>query len=269
MKLGLAIAPKEALPSAFVVFRDDIAISLKKAHTLGYDGVELALLDASQIDLDQIDALLQEYRLEIPMISSGQVYAQGGLCFTHVNKNIREQAIAKIKGLIDLAVHFNAIVNIGRVRGPVAPDDSYTEAEKRFLESLDEVAAYAEPKGILVAVEPVNRYEINFINSVEEAYKIIGKLDRENLKIQPDTFHMNIEDRCIEASLVSCIDKIAYIHVADSNRWAPGMGHLNFPKLINVLESVGYTGYLTAEILPYPSPDEAAQMAARYLMTLI
>lgn len=269
MKLGLAIAPQEALPSAFVVFRDDIEISCKKAHALGYDGVELALLDASQIELDQMDSLLQEYRLEIPMISSGQVFAQGGLCFTHADKEIRGEAVAKLNGLIDLAAHFNAIVNIGRVRGPVFPDDPYEKAEARFLESLDEVAAYAAPKGVTVAVEPVNRYEINFINSVEEAYKIIGKLGRDNLKIQPDTFHMNIEDRCIEASLVACIDKIAYIHIADSNRWAPGMGHLNFPKLINVLESIGYAGYLTAEILPYPTPDEAAQMAARYMRTLL
>jgi len=269
MKLGLAIAPKEALPSAFVVFRDDLRISMQKAHAMGYDGVELALLDASQIDLKEIETLLREFHLEIPMISSGQVFAQGGLCFTHADKNIREQAITKIKGLIDLAVHFNAIVNIGRVRGPVAPGDTYAEAEKRFLDSLDNVAAYAEPKDVMVAVEPVNRYEINFINSVEEAYKIIRKLNRSNLKIQPDTFHMNIEDRCIEASLVSCIDKIVYIHVADSNRWAPGMGHLNFPKLINVLESVGYEGYLTAEILPYPSPDEAAQMASKYLKNLL
>ncbi len=57
MKLGIAIATKEALPSAFVVFRDDIEISIKKAHAMGYDGVELALLDASQIDLAVVDPL--------------------------------------------------------------------------------------------------------------------------------------------------------------------------------------------------------------------
>lgn len=203
------------------------------------------------------------------MISSGQVYAQGGLCFTSADSDIRAQAVSRIKGLIDLAEHFGAIVNIGRVRGPVAPGDSYAESEKRFLESLDTVADYAGSKGIVVAVEPVNRYEINFINSVEQAYAIIQKLDRHNVKIQPDTFHMNIEDRSIEAALVACIDRIAYIHVADSNRWAPGQGHLNFPNIINVLRSAGYEGYLTAEILAFPDPDTAAQKAATYLKTLL
>jgi sugar phosphate isomerase/epimerase len=269
MKLGIAIASKEALPSAFVVFRDDIEISIKKAHALGYDGVELALLDASQIDLPTVDPLLKDLGLEVPMISSGQVYAQGGLCFTSSDAHIRDQAVSRIKGLIDLAEHFGAIVNIGRVRGPIAPADSYEDSENRFLECLDAVAAYAEPKGTLVAVEPVNRYEINFINSVDEAYQIVQKLDRPNIKIQPDTFHMNIEDRCLEAAFVKCIDRISYIHVADSNRWAPGNGHLNFPNIINVLRSLGYEGYLTAEILANPSPDEAAQMAAAYLRALL
>jgi len=269
MKLGIAIAPKEALPSAFVVFRDDIELSIKKAHSLGYDGVELALLDSSQIDLNHVDELCGKYGLEIPMISSGQVYAQGQLCFSSPVKDIQEQAKARIKGLIDLAEHFSAMINIGRVRGPVEAGEPYENSEKRFLDSMDEVAAYAEPKGVVIAVEPVNRYEINFLNNVGQAAEICAKIDRPNVKIMPDVFHMNIEDASIEASLAAHIDQIVYIHFADSNRLAPGMGHLNFPNIIKVLKSLGYEGYVTAEILPLPTPDEAASQAARYLRSLL
>ena len=92
MKLGIAIAPKEALPSAFVVFRDDFETNIKKAHALGYDGVELALLDSSQINLEEVETLRQEFNLDIPMISSGQVYAQGNLCFSSPDKEIRDKA---------------------------------------------------------------------------------------------------------------------------------------------------------------------------------
>jgi len=269
MKLGIAIASKEALPSAFVVFRDDISMSIKKAHAMGYDGVELALLDSSQIDIGQVDKLCDEYGLDVPMISSGQVYAQGNLCFTSPVKDIREKAKARIKGLIDLAEHFGAMVNIGRVRGPVEASEPYENSEKRFLDSLEEVADYAAPKGVVVAVEPVNRYEINFLNSVDQAVEVCGKIDKPNVKIMPDVFHMNIEDASIEASLAAHIDRIAYIHFADSNRLAPGLGHLNFPNIIKVLKSVGYDGYVTAEILPAPSPDEAAAQAANYLKSLL
>ena len=269
MKLGIAIAPKDALPSAFVVFRDEIELSIQKAYSLGFDGVELALLDSSQIDVKMVGDLCKKLHLDIPMISSGQVYAQGQLCFTSPDPAIRAQAVSRIKGLVDLAEVFGSMVNIGRVRGPVEEGEPYENSEKRFLESLEEVALYAEPKGVVIAVEPVNRYEINFINRVDEAYALCRKLDRPNVKIMPDVFHMNIEDASIEAGLVSCIDMIAYIHFADSNRLAPGMGHLNFPNIINVLKAVGYDGYVTTEILPFPSPEAAAEMASKYLKPLL
>ena len=267
MKLGIAVAPAEALPSAFVVFRDAIEISIKKAHTLGFNGVELALLDSTQIDIGEVETLCRKYEIEIPMVSSGQVYAQGQLCFTSPDNSVRDQAVSRIKGLIDIAEKFGSMVNIGRVRGPYFDDVS--ASEERFLESLGEVASYARPKGVDIAVEPVNRYEIDFINRVGQAYDVIGRIDAPNVKIMPDLFHMNIEEASIEGTLMRYRDKIGYIHFADSNRLAPGMGHLNFPNVVRVLESIGYKGYVTAEILPHPNPDEAAQQAARYLRALI
>ncbi len=269
MKLGIAVAPPEALPSAFVVFRYDLETSIKKARALGFDGVELALLHPGQIEPARIESLLRSSGLEIPMISTGQVFADGGLSFTHPDPRLREAAIARVKELVEVADRFRSMVNIGRVRGPVETGPARGDSEKRFLEALDAVAAHAEPRGITIAVEPVNRYELNFINRVDEAAEIIGRLGRANIKVMADVFHMNIEDRSIEGSLAAHLEQIAYIHVADSNRLAPGMGHLNFPNIIAVLESLKYTGYLTAEILPYPAPDEAAASAARYLKALV
>lgn len=269
MKLGIAIASKEALPSTFVVFRDDIKLTIEKVYKLGYEGVELALLNDSQIDIDEVRDLCQKYQLEIPMISSGQVYAQGHLCLTNSDKGIRNQAIARMKGLIDVAEQLGSMVNIGRVRGPIEDGEPYGSSERCFIDSLEMLALYAEPKGVQIALEPVNRYELNFINTLEEAQQIILKTGRPNIKMMPDTFHMNIEERCIEASLVAHKDLIAYIHFAESNRWAPGTGHLNFPNIINALKAIGYEGYVTVEILPHPNPDAAALQAANYLKTLL
>ncbi len=269
MKLGIAVAPPEALPSAFVVFRDDLETSLRKARALGFDGVELALLHPGQIDPARIEALLKETGLEIPMISSGQVFAEGGLCFTHPDPPLRSRAVARIKGLIDQAERFRSMVNIGRVRGPITPGLPRADSEARFLEAMDEIARYAEPAGVVIALEPVNRYEINFLNRVEEAVDLIDRLGRPNVKVMADVFHMNIEDRSIEGSLAEFAGRIAYVHVADSNRLAPGMGHLDFPGIMTALTGAGYDGYLTAEILPHPSPDEAARRAADYLKALV
>ena len=269
MKLGIAVAPKEALPSAFVVFRDSLDVSIKKAHALGYDGVELALLHPGQIDADRIEGLLTESGLEIPMISSGQVFAEGGLCFTSPEPGVRDTAVERIKSLVDQAARFRSMVNIGRVRGPLVEGRPKRESEQRFLDALEEVALYAEPRGVTIALEPVNRYEINFVNRVDEAVELIQKISPSNVKVMPDVFHMNIEDSSIEGSLAAHIDHIGYIHFADSNRHAPGSGHLNFPNIVALLRSLGYSGYVTAEILPFPTPDEAAARAAAYLRALI
>jgi sugar phosphate isomerase/epimerase len=269
MKIGIAIAPREALPSAFVVFRDDLEVSIKKAQALGYDGVELALLHPGQIDSGRIEKFVRKAGLEIPMISSGQVFAEGGLCFTSSDPEVRDRAISRIKELVDQAQRFRSMVNIGRVRGPVQPDKSRRKSEDRFLDAMNEIAQYAEPRGVVIALEPVNRYEINFINRVGEAVEMISRLGRPNVKVMPDIFHMNIEEPSIEGSLAAHKDHIGYIHFADSNRFAPGMGHLNFPNIISVLKAVGYSGYVTAEILPHPTADEAAARAAQYLRTLL
>jgi sugar phosphate isomerase/epimerase len=269
MKLGIAVAPREALPSAFVVFRDDLETCLKKASALDYDGVELALLHPGQIDPGRIEALLAASGLEIPMISSGQVFAEGGLCFTSPDSAVRGRAVSRVKGLVDAAVRFGAMVNIGRVRGPLEPGRPRAVSEVRFLEAMGEVADYAGSQGVVIALEPVNRYEIDFINRVEEAVEMIERLGRSNVKVMPDVFHMNIEEINIEASLAAHRDHIGYIHFADSNRFAPGMGHLDFPNIVATLEAAGYAGYVTVEILPHPDPDTAAARAAGYLRSLL
>jgi len=85
----------------------------------------------------------------------------------------------------------------------------------------------------------------------------------------PDIFHMNIEDASITDSLREAGDKISYVHFADSNRWAPGQGHLNFPEIIGVLKSISYDRFVTVEMLPKPDPDSAARMAIDYLRRAI
>ena len=107
------------------------------------------------------------------------------------------------------------------------------------------------------------------INTLKEGLEVLKKLDRENVKLMPDVFHMNIEEPSIEKSLIEARNKIGYVHFADSNRWAPGWGHLNFPKIVSTLKDIGYNGWITVEILPKPSSYEAAREAIKFLRNLI
>ncbi len=271
MKLALAIAPLDAQPSAFVVLRDRLETSIAKAARMGYDGVELALARADEIHVAQICSLLQEYGLAIPTVSTGRVFAEGRVWLTNPDRAIRERAVGTLKGLIDTAAGIGATrLNVGRVRGFVADDEERDVAEARFFEAISECARHAAACGITIVVEPVNRYEINYINSVwPEGVDVVSRLGMDNVKLMPDVFHMNIEDASIAGSLRAAGSHVGYVHLADSNRWAPGQGHTDFRAILEALESIGYDDWAAVEILPYPSADEAAQQAVDYLRPLI
>ena len=267
MKLSVAVAGENALPSAFVVFRG-IEKSIRKAGGLGYDGVELALKCADEIDRKLLSKWLSESNMEVSCISTGQVFAELGLMFTDSEVDRRSKVSEIFKGIIDLAADFGQMVNIGRVRGRIGRQKPQ-EAENLFIEMARDLCLYAAPKDVALILEPVNRYEIDFINSVEEGVELMRKVDMPNMKLMPDVFHMNIEDRTIRGELAKYIDYVAYIHLADSNRLAPGRGHTDFEDIFAGLKEAGYDGWVSVEILPKPDPDTAAAQAAEYLRPFV
>ncbi len=269
MKIGLAIAPEHAMPTAFVVFRDKLPRSIAKAARLGYDAIELALADPHELEGMGLAELLSDHGMSLAAISTGRVFAEQKVWMTHPDAAVRLSAVAIVKGLIEVAAPFKSRVNLGRVRGPVHEGETLAMAEARFVDCIRDCADYAAPLGVEVLLEPVNRYEINFINSVSQGIALMSKISRPNVKLMPDLFHMNIEDASIAGSLELAGPLVGYVHVADSNRWAPGQGHLSFSDILGSLRKIGYDGYITVEILPYPDPDTAAEQAITYLRTLI
>jgi len=267
IKLSIAIAGNNALPSAFVVYRgfDEY---IPRAAELGYQGVELALKNAAEISPANLDALLNGSGLSVSCISTGQVYAETGYMFTDPDTHRRNTLKCIFRDFIDLAADYGQLVNIGRVRGRIG-DDGKEKAEGRFIELLTELCEYAKQKSVTLILEPVNRYEINFINSVEDGAKLLKKANMPNFKLMPDVFHMNIEDVTIGGELARHIADIAYIYLADSNRRAPGWGHTDFSDIFKNLRRANYYGWCSVEILPIPDPDSAAKQAASYLLPLI
>jgi len=267
MKLSLAIAGANALPSAFVVFRG-FEESIRKAAELGYDGVELALKRADEVGRAELAGWLKETGIEVSCISTGQVYADTGLMFTEPDAAKRAEVEAGFRTIVDLAADFGRLVNVGRVRGQIgnAPRE---EAEGRFIDMARSLCDYAAGQNVTLVLEPVNRYEIDFINSVEEGVELMKKVDRPNMKLMPDVFHMNIEDATIGGELAKHIAHVAYVHLADSNRLAPGQGHTDFEDILANLNRAGYDGWVSVEILPKPDPDTAARQAIEFLRPLI
>ena len=263
MKLALAIAGEQALPSAFVVLRG-FSESMRKARALGYDGIELALKRPDEISPSDLSALLKKHGMQVSCVSTGQVYASLGYAFTDSDKERRAELRSIFRGMIDLAADYGQLVNIGRVRGPIGTK-TRAEADALFIDMAADLCAYAQPKGVTMILEPVNRYEIDYINSVDQGVELLENAGIPNLKLMPDVFHMNIEDARIGATLEKHIAQIAYIHLADSNRHASGYGHLDCMDVFGSLKKADYQGWCSVEILPLPDPDTAAARAIQFL----
>jgi sugar phosphate isomerase/epimerase len=263
MKLSVAIADEHASANAFVVFRG-IDASVKKAHALGYDGVELALKDPTEIDRSHLKKLLQENGMAVSAVSTGQVWAARSLCFTEEDEGKRDEVRKAFHSFIDIASDFGQLVNIGRTRGGINGRDPKL-CGRLFVDMAQELSDYAAPRGVRLILEPVNRYEIDFVNNLDECAEQVKLVGRSNFSMMPDVFHMNIEDAHIGEALFRNRAIISYIHFADTNRHAPGDGHMDWDEIFGALQAIGYKGWTTVEILPYQDPDTAAKRAVDFL----
>jgi len=267
IRLSVAIADRNALPSAFVVFRG-FEKYIPLAASMGYEGVELALKSASEINPGKLDQWLRNAGMTVSCISTGQVYADTGFMFTDRDKKRRDTLLSVFREIIDMAASYGKLVNVGRVRGFLDEHDR-EGSFARFSDTIRELCQYAEKRGVKIILEPVNRYELNFVNSLEQGVDVLRRINLPNLKLMPDVFHMNIEDPGIRTELVRYISYIEYIHLADSNRLAPGRGHMDFQDIFDGLKEAGYSGWCSLEILPEPDPETAARHAAETLLPLV
>lgn len=264
MRLAVTIAGAEALANAFVVWRG-FERSINLAAEYGYDGVELALKSADEVPPDDLRRWLLQSGMEISSVSTGQLFAARELCFTSPEADVRRRTEEEFLRLIDFASEFGQMVNIGRVRGSIHPGQTPLQARELLSQSLRRLDGYASDRGVSLVIEPVNRYEINYINTLDQGGELLDALGLGSLGLMPDVFHMNIEDDRIGSALVRNGRHIRYVHLADSNRHAPGDGHIDFEEVFAALNTIHYDGWVTAEILPFPDPDEAARRAVAYL----
>lgn len=267
MKKSIVVSTQQTKFSA-LAFKEDLEKNIKKVSSLGFDGVELAVRDPNYLDTEKVLHLVKESNLEVPAIGTGQAWGEEGLSFSDPNEKVRKMAVERIIEQINFAAHFGAQVIIGLIRGIIKEGVFREEAEEWSMTCLRECAEFAWKKNIKLTLEPVNRYESNFINTLQEGIELIKRVDRFNIGLLADTFHMNIEEVSIYESIIKAKDYITHVHFADSNRWAPGCGHLDFQKVVETLKKIHYQGYISAEILPMPDQDTAAEMTIKTLNQL-
>ena len=266
MKLGIVLSTQAAKFSA-LAYKGQLAENAAKISHLGFDGIELAIRDPQLVNQSEIKSLLNELDLTVPAIGTGQAFGEEGLSFVNSDLAIRHQAIERIKAQMHLAEALGAMVVIGLIRGFRDKDVSSELTESWLVEALRECAQ--ENENVKLIIEPINRYESDLICTVQEGMDLMEKVEHKNVGLLLDSFHMNIEEPSIYDSIILAKERLYHFHIADSNRWYPGAGHLDFPKIMDTLRQINYNGFVSAEILPQPDPDVAAKRTVDYMRNLI
>lgn len=274
MKHGIVISASKT-EFGPVVFKDNLYENIIKASRFNYDGVELALKKSNDADFKKIERLVKKNNLEVIAFGTGQIFYDEGLSFADADKSVRRKATDRVKEIIDIASYFNSSVIIGLIRGKMDFYNNHNKlkiAEERIFECLEKCLCYSGNKNIKFLIEPINRYETNIFNRIEEVVSFLKrfekKLDIARIGVLADTFHMNIEEPVIEKSINDYAGFITHVHLADSNRLAPGFGHLDFINILEVLKNNGYGGFLSFEIFPYPDSDTAAKKALEFIRNI-
>ena len=241
------------------VFWDDLPGACGKVKSLGFDGVEIFAPSGAAIASANLKSLLGDQNLRLAAVGTGGGWVLHRLSLTGSDSSARMQARDFIRGIIDAGGAFGAPAIVGSMQGRWDEQTSRDVALARLREALEDLGRHARQYNVPLLFEPLNRYETNLINTIDDGLALIQSLGNANVKLLADLYHMNIEEADLAASLKTGGRAIGHVHFADSNRRPMGLGHTDMTRISGALRDIAYAGYISAECLPYPNPDAAAK----------
>ena len=229
-------------------FTNESTRLFKKFKAWGFDTVEIPVEDPSHIDAAHVKRELDKAGL-----ACGSICACMG-----PGRDFRGSAADQktatdyIRALIDQA----AVIDCPSIIGPIysvvgltgAHDDAARKAHfAAVVKNLKPLADYAAKKNVQLCIEPLNRFETDFLNTCDQGLKLIKAVGRKNVKLHLDTFHMNIEEKNQAAAILKAGKLLAHFHACGCDRGTPGGDHIDWKPIVAALKKIGYKGDIVIE----------------------
>lgn len=170
----------------------------------------------------------------------------------HRDPGPRETALGYIAWCVELAAEIGAPVVCGPMYSAVGKarlQDAGERADerRRCVEGLKRAAEHAERAGVRLALEPLNRYETDLVNTAEQGLELCGQVGSDAVGLLLDTYHMNIEEKSLGAAIGAAGDRLYHFHACENDRGTPGTGHVPWPEAFAALADTGYAGQVVIE----------------------
>lgn len=234
--------------NSLVYVGEDIADSIERVARFGYDAIEI-VGEPGRIDPKQVARLAADAGIAVSSICS--IYT-ADRDLVHPDAAQRASAVEYVKDLADFAAVMSCptVVVHPTACMKTAPLADPTREWEWAVESIRSAGEYAAQQGVSFSLECWNRYESYFLNRLEQARELWAATGLANGGVQGDTFHMNIEEASIVEAFRASAGVLQHVHLADSDRTAPGGALIDFEPIVDVLIDIGYDGYVSFELLP-------------------
>lgn len=269
LKIGATCAMGAPAGSPFPILTDDYFATADWLAEQGFDSMEVHIRKPDMVDGPRLAEYCAGIGLEISSIGTGMAYGMEGLSITSADRSVRRAAISRLRDQLDLGAVLKCPVIIGSMRGVVEKGQTFAETDARMVESMKELAEYAERTSTELVIEVIDRFETNYLNTADEMLGLLDRVGSAAVKVHLDTFHMNIEEQDWRKPILRCGDRLGHVHVADNSRNYPGWGVIDFRQVISALLEAGYDRSLTIECYPIPDGPTAALRGLRHLSAVM
>lgn len=225
---------------------EQIDVTIRRLAKSGYDAIEIEG-EPEKYDTKQVKSLLKENN--ISCFGSVSLMFEGR-DLIHADEGIRASTIQYLKDCVTMAKELEGreMTIVPSQVGKISPMDTPEQEWAWAVEGLKEVYDHSEKTGVVLGLEPLNRFETNFLNRHDQALLLAGAVGS-NCGVALDAFHINIEEANLYQAILNTGKKLVAFHVADNNRMAPGMGDYDWVRLVTTLKAAGYNDALTVEFV--------------------
>ena len=229
-------------------FTDENVEYFKMIREMGFDSVEIPLENVGDFDYGKTLQALRDSGLVCCSVCG--FFNRG----RDLRGNREEQETAKsyIRSCIDACsvLECELLVgpfysSIGRAR--MEPEGARREQWHTVVENLKGLCSYADKRGVYLALEPMNRCATDFMNTCQQAKRMIEDVGSDRLKIHLDTFHMNIEEKSAPMAILDAGEDLFHLHVSENDRGAPGTGSIDWKGIRDALVRIRYDRYVVIE----------------------